>query len=649
MSAWRPGALLPALAPGATYGARAAEPVAPGPPALRAEQALDRAVHLVWEGGGGERQHEIERRARTPAGWSPWAPVSAAAAAAGHVDDRGADGSGLPPGEYQYRIRVARPGEGRTGSDWSPPRSVRLREPCRAPLAPGVSLATVVAGDRDGDGRLTGRDLAAALEECSSRGGCVVELLPAVYDDVAVVLSDGSAAACSRARSACLKLPFPRGLVIQGHGSDSVLRSPLWTTPYEPAALLELWNLPDLRFALRNLVLDGRKDEQRDPVRGRNEHHRWLHHGFQSWNQWGDHSRRNRGGCIHGVTVRGFMSRGISLADASGWTIAHNTVEDIGCHEGLTPCSRLTIPDFGPMRGYTVSGYGILVGWHVDDLRIESNLVRRVTKYGIGLKHGSDGAETSIRRPRVRGNQIRDTGFLGIFVGGVEDGEFADNLIDSTHVTGGSARTTGRYDTFGFSCVGRVDGTRFERNEIRNSAGIAIGWTCRGRGNAISDNLVLGSCRQRSPASCGARRGACYRYPDVHVFKASGELELANLEVRESACAAPLAARGAGGPLELRIRGGRFVGGPHATDPVRFRDVDVTLSHAASFEEVALDFGPGSRGVVTESVRAPGRAAFRRAGGSRVLICARDPEACAARCAASPPPPWCDDVDGAPK
>ena len=56
-----------------------------------------------------------------------------------------------------------------------------------------------------------------------------------------------------------LDAAFPRGLVIQGHGSASVLRSPLWKPPYKPVQVLELWKRPDVRLTLRNLVLDGRK------------------------------------------------------------------------------------------------------------------------------------------------------------------------------------------------------------------------------------------------------------------------------------------------------------------------------------------------------------------------------------------------------
>jgi hypothetical protein len=515
-----------------------------------------------------------------------------------------------------------------------------VREACAEAGGELAGLPRVVADDRDGNGRHTGRDLEQALRECSAQGGCVLEALPVAYDDVAILLYDGYAPACTPERTACLTERFPRGLAIEGHGSSTVLRSPLWSSPYQPMPVLELWHRPDLRIQLRHLVLDGRKAEQVDPHPGTNDANSWWHYGFQTWNQWFDHDRRNRGGCIHDVVVRGFMNRGLSVADVAGWTLERNTVDGIGCDAELTPCPRLTYPE----DRWVSAGVGILVGWYSDDVAVRENRVRRATKYSICLKHGGDGAEPSIRRPLVTGNQISDTGSLGFFVGGVSEGRFEANRIASTHTLDGRPETRPHNDTFGISCNGLAERTAFLRNRIEDMAGMAINWQCYGRGNYVAETRISGSCREKGPRSCiPGQRGQCYLQPDILVAHgSSGSLALVDDEVTRSGCSAPLGAELARPELELLIRGGRYAAGPDAVRPVRFQAVDVIVERGASFAGAGLEFGAATRGIVAPSVSVTGaRDAFRIDRAAGVLVCPERRRECEALCSEPRPPAWC--------
>jgi hypothetical protein len=613
--------------------------VCPGPRLEPPEEVLAGAIHLAWRDEAGLRaeRYELERRGKEADAWGAWAPVAAGPIAADpHVDD-----AGLAPGTYQYRVRGRyRAGEPGTEawSDWSEPAEVALHEACSGQTPPSANLPVVVADDRDGDGRTTGADLELALRDCSARGGCVLEALPRTYDDVAIVLHAGDAAACEPARTACLNLPFPNGLVIQGHGSATVFRSPLWKSPYHPVALLELWRRPDIRIWLRNLVLDGRKDEQGDPTPGTHDSSSWWHYGFQTWNQWGDHGQRNRNGCFHNVVVRGFMARGISLMDVENWSIDHSTVEDIGCLEGFTPCPRLRIPHGFDTPGYRSAGIGILIGWHADDVRIAANRIRRVTKYSIGLKHGSDGEETSIRRPLVEQNQIREAGSTGIFLAGVAEGRIRGNVIDSTHLASDQPRHATYHNTFAVSCLSRVEQTRFEDERWLDSAGMALNWQCRGDGNVVSDTLIEGSCRQKNPKTClpGNRR-ACYNHADIGVgHSAGGRLRLERVQVRGTRCATPLEVAA---PIFVVIDGGSFARGALGMRSVLFHGANVTIQRGARFENLDLEFA-NSYGVVASSVGGR-RLSWGMDRASKVLVCADDRKRCQALCAAPKPPEWC--------
>lgn len=633
----------------AEWSARAEDTPCPGacPPPMLAppERALRRAVHLTWTDPHAAiaKSYEIERRrggesdgwiavAKTPANRPP------------HHDDAGPGGEGLVPGEYQYRLRgLHRAGLRETWSEWSPTRGVSVLDACAEAGGEIAGLPRIIADDHDGDGRYTGADLVRALRDCAKLGGCVIEALPVTYDDVAILISYGDPHACGAQRTACLTDRFPKGLAIEGHGSSTVLRSPLWPSPYIPEPILEVWRRPDLRIQLRHLVLDGRKTEQRDPLPGQNNANGWRHFGFHSWNQWFQQDPPNRGGCLHDLVVRDFMSIGISLADVARWSVEYNSIEGIGCHRELTPCPLLTVPDaFGP--GYTSTGMGVYIDWYSEDVVVRANRIRRATKYSIGLKHAQDGAEPSIRRPLILDNDIDEAGAIGIFVGGVAEGLFQGNRIAATDSLNPQPEARAWNDTFGISCFGAAERTGFRRNRIENMAGMAIQWNCIGPGNYIAETRIAGSCRRKGPRSCTPGKAReCYLQPDIWVIDgAAGSLALVDNEVAASGCSAPLGVDLYHPDIEVLIRGGHYSAGREAMQPVRFLAVDVLLDRGASFSGTSLAFGPGSRGIVAPSVSVTGKdVPYRVDKQARVLVCPEWKRECEKICSDAQPPAWC--------
>lgn len=640
-----------------TVAAHAAQAAPPAPTLAAPEEALDRAVHLTWRDDDGEpaREYELQRRRRDASGWSAWVGLPKIPAGAGatavHFDDRGGAGSGLSPGEYEYRVRgshLAAEAPGSSAwSEWSAPRRVSLQASSCEPPPAAPALPTVAAGDRNADGRLTGGDLVLALEDCAARGGCILELAPARYDDVAILIYDGNPRACTPGRTACLRLAFPKGLVLQGHGSATLLRSPLWSSPYKPVPVFEIVNRPEIRFVMRNLVLDGRKAEQSDPRPGENDSVTWWHHGFRIWQIGGDVSRASRDGCLHNIAARNFMSTGVRLGNTRGWVIEASTIEDIGCRQGLTECPKLRIPAIlGP--GYMAAGHGILIDRYVRGLSIRNNRIRRVAKYSIGLKHGPDAMETSIVDPRVAGNEITEAGSVGIFLGGLRGGLISGNLIDHTQLPNEPEERAEYFDTFGISCRGRLDGTEVSDNRILHSAGIGVNWQCSGTGNTLSRNRIEGSCREKNPQTCAPGHGKrqCYDYADItiHTAASAGPLRLVDNEVVDTGCSSPLEIWGKPSETEVVIDGGRYGGGPNLRNGARVHGVPFVVMGGAVFEGVDLEFDRGARGVVTRSVSVP---AVRSDGAGEVQVCSRDAGACDAACRAPEPPEWCSEREEA--
>jgi hypothetical protein len=282
---------------------------------------------------------------------------------------------------------------------------------------------------------------------------------------------------------------------------------------------------------------------------------------------------------------------------------------------------------------------------------VRENRIRRVTKYSIGIKHGGDGAVPSIRRLRVVGNQIEDTGALGIFLGGVAEGRFEGNRIAATHDLDGRPEHRTYNNTFGISCNGAVERTAFVGNQLVDLAGMAINWQCTGLGNYLAGTRVSGSCREKGPTSCiPGQPGQCYIMPDIFVSHGSaGTLALVDGEVVASGCAAPLGAELPKPGLELLIRGGRYAAGPKATRPVRFQALDVLVERGTAFTGTTLEFGGAARGVVAPSVSVTGTGEpFRVERSAQVLACPAHPSACEDLCASAKPPAWCSAGEAAP-
>ena len=175
------------------------------------------------------------------------------------------------------------------------------------PAVPALHVIEIVDSEPDSD--YDGDDVVDALEDCADEvyedlsgpgdndgiweagetkitGGCILRALPVTYDDVAIRITNRTQCDASPTYPLdCLALDFPAGLVIEGHGRESVFRSPLWQdvaspVPY-PAPVLEI-HRRNFQVTIRNLVLDGRKFEQEPP--GTGAWYGWWYGGLYVWN-----------------------------------------------------------------------------------------------------------------------------------------------------------------------------------------------------------------------------------------------------------------------------------------------------------------------------------------------------------------------------
>jgi hypothetical protein len=331
--------------------------------------------------------------------------------------------------------------------------------------------------------------------------------------------------------------PFPKGLVIEGHGSRTVFRSPVWQTPYRPSPVFEFWHAPGVQLRFRNFVLDGRKREQPDPAVGVNDVAGWRHKGLDVTAYFGpDHSKRYPDGCVHNVTARDFMLSGIDVDHVKNWRIEYSRAHDIGCWKGISDCPRLTVPDTNPppawgCDGHKSGGYGIVVQNYADDVLVAHNEVSRTTKYGYGFKGGADGTDP-IRRLRAHDNRAVNVGSVGIFVAGTIDSVIENNLVDGTQP---GCRKGGAWNSWGLQTHGTVTRTRIQGNTLRNLAAVGIG------SNAVADELVFAnntienSCVERN-AKVESMQGA------IHFAEGSaGTFTLSDDQVRNNHCAMALA------------------------------------------------------------------------------------------------------------
>jgi hypothetical protein len=215
------------------------------------------------------------------------------------VDNTFHDDDGFPSafmdsgvGENRYRVRaVFEDGlGGQSVSAWSNEEAVEIRAEC-AEIGVAMPTNVILANDLDADLDLDGNDLALALTDCSLAGGCILRALPETYENVSIMITnqptvcDGQLSDLTTPEH-CLDLDFPNGLVIEGHGEQTVFASPLWMPPTRPPAVLE-FHRQDFPLRLRNLVLDGRKHEQVAPDPGSPLRcNSWQHNGLRVWNQF---------------------------------------------------------------------------------------------------------------------------------------------------------------------------------------------------------------------------------------------------------------------------------------------------------------------------------------------------------------------------
>jgi hypothetical protein len=516
-------------------GARAA---APEPaPRLAVEEVLRQAARITWSDGS---PRVVQRRAR---GADAWVDVGRGT---GSLIDPGP----LAPGDYTYRAgadsaELTMPPQCAGGAD--PPGNEALG-----------ALPIVEIGDLDGDRRYTGADVWLALQRCSALGGCVLEALPVTYDDVAISLyGQNDRRPCTIWNPlVCEPMPaFPNGLVIEGHGSATVFRSPIWKSPYKPAPIFEIWHAPGVQVRLRNFTLDGRKGEQPDPTPGRNDSDsEWQHDGIFITHNFGpDHTQRYPNGCVHNVTARNLFHAGINVNHTRNWRIEYNRVHDIGCWKGITECPQLHLPDNMPppgwgCAGFSVVGYGIYLDAWSDDTEVAHNEVERVTKYALGLKGGAGGTDP-ITRLSVHDNRIANVGVLGIYVGGAIDSVVEHNLVDGTHAYG--CRDGWAWNFWGIHTGGSLRNTRVRENTLRNLAGVGIGSNASADRLVFADNRIENACVERN-ARVGSRQAAIEIGAET-----SGRFTLSHNSVTQNHCSMSIAV-GWRSSAEVVVDGGYY-------------------------------------------------------------------------------------------
>jgi len=644
----------------------------PSPPRVAVEEILRQVARITWsdEPGGAAARYQLQRRERAADGpWSAWidVPTGADSRRLDHIDDAGPGGKGLRPADYEYRMQAAYPGAGGPGapaewSGWSasapftmPPQCAGGDEP-PGNEAPG-SLPTVEIRDLDGDGRFSGADVWLAMQRCSKLGGCILQALPVTYDDVAISLYG------QLDRRPCIywnalvcepMLPFPKGLVIQGHGSATVFRSPIWRTPYKPAAIFEFWHTPGVQLRFRNFVLDGRKREQPDPTAGFSDVNIWRHKALDITHAFGpDHGLRYPNGCIHNVTVRDFMLTGIEVDHARNWRIEYNHVQDVGCWKGLTDCPALTLPDTAPppawgCAGLQSEGYGIEIGAFTEDTQVAHNEITRVVKYALGVKGGVEGTDP-ISRLSVRDNRITNVGTLGIFLGGTIDSVVERNLVDGTHAYG--CRDGSAWFSWGIYTHGRIRTTRIGENTLRNLAGVGIGSNAAADELVFSDNLIEDACSERD-VKIGSVQAAI-QFSNL----STGTFTLAGNSVKRNHCSMALAV-GWGSRAQVVVDGGYYsteensdakLGAMHVESGNSPMSPRVALKGGVVFEYLGDDRRPGivasGNGrvvVLDDSVRVKG---YRKPFGAEIACmdgdCARRKIGTIIECASTPSNPEC--------
>jgi len=539
--------------------------------------------------------------------------------------DRGGDGGALPDCyvEYEYRMQKWFSSPAPTPSDWSNVLTPVASDPSARLLAmsevefaaapdadgdglpdfcdpfsageecvgsgwtPSPSLPGVLADcDLDGATACTGEDIFLALQTCSALDGCVLQLEAGTYEDAAINIDNGQGDGwsyphgCKPEFTHCLREmdTFANGLVVQGRGEATVVRPPAWSGSDTPLPLLRLYRRPDVRLRLRNIVLEGRKEDLADLTVPYNT---WHHKGLEVSNYLVPSYGSNENGCVHNATARNFANASFVVSNAVGWIFEYSRSEHMGCHDTFTPCPMLgdheNVAVFANTNGYRVPGYGFTAGDHCHDITMRHNEARRITKYSFNLKGGSDGASGMLNGPIVHDNVVTDSGSRGLFLAGVDGAWVHDNLIEESHdfqVDGGLLVNS----LAGITINGVVSNSLLERNTIRNFAGPAIQYLASGSGNVIRDTFISGSCKLRNRTSCDTATGKCYAGSDIDFANsATGHVTIEGTTVVDSDCSYAFSIT-SNSDVDVTLDGGLYESGFYAVeeqpyDPVNFHHI----------------------------------------------------------------------------
>jgi hypothetical protein len=466
------------------------------------------------------------------------------------------------------------------------------------PAVPPLNVIEIVDSEPDSD--YDGDDIEAALIDCAGEvyedlsgagdddgvcepgsphnetcitGGCILRALPVTYENVAIKIVP-NLARCNETThpEQCLVLDFPAGLVIEGRGSETVFRSPVWEPPYLPAHVLEVLQR-DFQVTLRNLVLDGRKHEQVYPEMSNASG--WHHSGFAVWTKlpleeiegdglgndngicetemcsersggthdgdgrceagedcadasgdpdscdtdhWPDaqgcvNTLTNDDGCIHNVEVRNFIGRGLYFVDANRWIVEDSTLHDNGCVNrgyGFDCPNFADAPDeAGSLVGWKTPGNGMTADLFTSDFVVRRNEVYRTAKYGLSFKNGpAESCNGLLSGHQVVGNYLHDLGTHGIFSNGT-DSLIHDNAIQGTTTFGEPTSFNGAFNNFGMQLGGFCDdGNVISDNHIVDVAGLAIMWD-----GDTQTKVCTGSCmldtEEGNTISGNTIEGAC--------------------------------------------------------------------------------------------------------------------------------------------
>jgi hypothetical protein len=312
------------------------------------DEARDGKARIAWTPSQAPAGYPVHKgyvvQKKLPGGCCNWQDVSM-----GYLTDLSYVHAGTVTGPTTYRVKTvyeqAPPGTLQHTRN-SSAKQITINAMCDGqasdPNLPPLDVVEIIDWDSDLD--YDGYDVAIALEECSYHnyerldgpgnndgvcnageesdclfGGCILRALPVTYDDVAVrITSQANCATGPTVPTQCVSVGLEAGLVIEGEGAESVFRSPLWTPPYLPGPVLEVYR-QDFQFTLRNIVLDGRKFEQVAP-------------GTSYWAGW----------WYGGLYVAGWGSKeilGDGLGDNDGVCDGERCVEDeSGVHDGDDMC-----------------------------------------------------------------------------------------------------------------------------------------------------------------------------------------------------------------------------------------------------------------------------------------------------------------------